>query len=765
MRRIVTICVMLLIVSLAGQAVAQKPTPVPPDTLLFSDDFSDPSSGWGESREEDYEHYYEGGEYHLLEREGDVAHWRWIDGEYADFTLEVDAHIVDGPLDSGYGLVFRLQDSDNFYLFEVFGDGYYGLYKMVGGEWEDITFQESPSIKPRKGTNHLKVACQGSLIAAYINGERVEIVNDPSFQKGKVGLFVEAFEPDAHVAFDNFEVRSSGEVVPTPTAIPVASLDQYEGEEYSFSLDQETVDVWINQDGSVSLEYWFTFTCDPGAHPIDVVDVGLPTDDYSLADISADVGGVPVYYIEESEYVEHGVAVWLGDGTIEPGETGTVHVIVERVGRMIYEDSEDTEYASTEFSPTWFGSQFVHGTTDLTVRFHLPEGVQPEEPRWHRSPSNWPQDQPDTALDEEGRVLYTWHNPAAAPDRQYTFGASFPRRYVAEEAIQKGPSALETIWDVITWAVCGPKAVCWGIFCSAIVIIGFAAINIWGERRRKMHYLPPSMKVEGVGVKRGLTAVEAAILLETPLNKVLTMILFGLLKKGAVTVLDDDPLKIQINEPLPEKLHPYEKAFLEAVKKDHTLSERRLRSMMVALVKAVNNKMKGFSRKETVAYYRDIVRRAWQQVESAETPEVRSKRFDEQLEWTMLDDDFDDRMERTFRTGPVFVPVWWGYYRPWARTVSTPRPPAPSRPSAGRIQLPTLPGAAFAATIVNGVQNTAGRIVRSVTDFTGRVTKVTNPPPKPSYSGRSYSGGGSSCACACACACAGCACACAGGGR
>jgi hypothetical protein len=274
------------------------------------------------------------------------------------------------------------------------------------------------------------------------------------------------------------------------------------------------------------------------------------------------------------------------------------------------------------------------------------------------------------------------------------------------------------------------------------------------------------MKVEGVGIKRGLTAVESAILLETPLNKVLTMILFGLLKKGAVTVLDDDPLKIQVNEPLPEKLHPYEEKFLHAVKVDRTLSESRLRSTMTSLVKAVNSKMKGFSRKETVAYYGDIVRRAWKQVEGADTPEVRSKRFDEGLEWAMLDDDFEDRTARVFHRGPVYVPRWWGHYRPWASTApraGSPKGPV-SRGTTPAPSLPTLPGAAFAATIVRGIEGTSSRIVRNLTDFTGGVTKVTNPPPKPSTSGRSYSGG-SGCACACACACAGCACACAGGGR
>jgi hypothetical protein len=555
-------------------------------------------------------------------------------------------------------------------------------------------------------------------------------------------------------------------VLPWP---PVPAYAQ----DYSFSLDREVVDVWINQDGSVRLEYWFTFTCDPGAHAIDVVDLGLPTGDYNISDIRGDVDGMSARV--DTDYQgggDYGVAVWLDGGTIQPGQSGTVHVVVDRVGRMVYPDSDDDAYASTQFSPVWFGSEFVHGTTDMAVSFHLPAGVQPEEPRWHGSPSGWPQEQPDTALDAEGRVLYTWTSPAAEPDRQYLFGASFPRQYVDESAIQTGPSGLEQFFagigsalSCLTGIICNPFVIFIAIF-AAIAVLGSRA-----QRRRRMQYLPPSMKVEGVGIKRGLTAVEAAILLETPLDRILTMILFGLLKKEAVTVLEDKPLRIEVGKPVPEDLRPYEKSFVEAVTSDGTLDEKELRKLMVALVKEVNNKMKGFSRRESVAYYQDIVRRAWQQVEGAETPEVRSQYFDEGLQWAMLDDDFGQRVERSFRTGPVFLPMWWGYYRPWAHVAASPTPAAgtPSRAapsSAGRsVQLPTLPGAAFAATIVRGVESTAGGIVRNVTGFTSGVTQVTNPPPKTSRSGGSIGRGGSGCACACACACAGCACACAGGGR
>ena len=181
---------------------------------------------------------------------------------------------------------------------------------------------------------------------------------------------------------------------------------------------------------------------------------------------------------------------------------------------------------------------------------------------------------------------------------------------------------------------------------------------------------------------------------------------------------------------------------------------------MISLIRSVSKKMKGFSHKETVSYYRKIMEKAWQQVEAADTPEVKSQKFDDHMGWTMLDKDFDQRTQEVFRTGPVFVPMWWGRYDPgYGGSVKTAKPVSvgsstPSSRPAG------LPGADFAASVVGGAQTFSQKVIGNVSDFTSRVTNKTNPVPK--SSGRSYSGGGG---CACACACAGCACACAGGGR
>jgi len=190
---------------------------------------------------------------------------------------------------------------------------------------------------------------------------------------------------------------------------------------------------------------------------------------------------------------------------------------------------------------------------------------------------------------------------------------------------------------------------------------------------------------------------------------------------------------------------------------------------MVKLIKNVGKKMKGFSHKESVAYYKSIMRKAWQQVEEAATPEVRSEKFDEHMGWTMLDKDFDRRTEDVFRSGPVFVPMWWHRYDPgWGRSrPATSRPVATSgRSGSGRSapSMPNLPGGEFAASVVTGMQGFASDVVGNVTSFTDRITNKTNPVPKSTSSSSGWSSSGGS-SCACACACAGCACACAGGGR
>jgi len=552
-------------------------------------------------------------------------------------------------------------------------------------------------------------------------------------------------------------------------------------QDYFFEVPEQEIDVFIEPDGSLTIEYYYLFQNGTGAHVIDFVDIGMPgNSQYKLSDITATVDNKPITDIQDSPYVD-GVALGLGGNAIPAGASGIVFMRAENVGGQFYFASVESEeeYTSMRFQPNFFESEFVGGSSKMAVNIHLPPGVTEDEPRWF-TPSGWPGDEtPAAGFDDQDRIIYQWYSDTASASKRYEFGVAFPARYIpietinTEQTVTFNPSNV--LGTIIPIACCGGFA---GIFG---LVIYFAAKS---AKKRKLKYLPPKIAIEGHGIKRGLTSVEAAILLEQPMDKILSMILFSVLKKGTAEVISREPLKIKVEEKLPEDLREYEKSFLEAFKASNAATRRKtLQDMMVELVKSVSTKMKGFSRKETVDYYKQIIEKAWKQVEEADTPEVRAERYSDAVDWTMMDRDYDTRTRRTFGSGPVFMPYWWWRADPAiprtttsSRTVggTIGRGSAPTPPSGGKsktITLPKLPGSDAAASLTNTVTAMSAGAVGNLTTFTSGVTNKTNPVPKTSSStfrstgGRSSGGGGSSCVCACACACAGCACACAGGGR
>ena len=70
-------------------------------------------------------------------------------------------------------------------------------------------------------------------------------------------------------------------------SLPIQVLAQ----DYFFSLDVLTVDVYWNSDGTSSLDYYLTFTNQPGGHSIEFVDVGMPNGDFDFNSIKADING------------------------------------------------------------------------------------------------------------------------------------------------------------------------------------------------------------------------------------------------------------------------------------------------------------------------------------------------------------------------------------------------------------------------------------------------------------------------------------------
>jgi hypothetical protein len=504
--------------------------------------------------------------------------------------------------------------------------------------------------------------------------------------------------------------------------------------EYRFQVPENVSRVTVNPDASLTLEYRITFANQ--GQPIDVIDVGMPSGDYDLSSVRADLDGrTALGNIRPSEYVTHGVEVHLTGTEIPPGASGTLN-LTATVRDRVFRDDEDKTYASVVFSPTWYGADFTSGATRLVCEFVFPEGVGADDPRYHReSPFT-------SARVENGRVIYVWEIAEASPSAQYTFGASFPAR-VMERVLEKpkGPGPLALLIRGFFGLLKASLPCVWvGILLTTFIL------GIVKSRKRRMQYLSPSVGMEGVEVRRGLTVPEVAVLQEQPVNRVVALLLFGMIRKGLVKVAGRNPVRLEVAKDKKADF-PYEESFLKAVQDDGRLNEDEGARVLIDLVKKVEEKMKGYSRRKSLAYYKQIMDQAWKQVGTED--------YSQAFEWMILDRDFEKTASQRFGTRPVPLPIWWG-----PLYGHTTRPTSGTGGAGGT----DLSGAlsdlkAGASGIVGGIEGFANDLVGSVPGLAGKVTEKTNPVPVSSGGGRS--GGG----CACACACAGCACACAGGGR
>jgi hypothetical protein len=598
---------------------------------------------------------------------------------------------------------------------------------------------------------------------------------------------------------------------------------------YAFGVPTLQMQVFIQPDASARIVYDITF--DNYGSPIDIVDIGLPHDDYNTGNMSASIGGVGLTDIRTSEYIDVGVEVHLGSQAIPTGGTGTLH-FEATMPDMVYQDTTDRDLASMRITPTWFDNDLVRRQGTIQVIIYLPEGVEPEEALYQLEPFT------NKAVSEDQTLVYwEWENVAAT--KPHMIGVSFPQRVMdnvirmtlidlINQWLDDNPGAALLLgainvglmaWIFFRWSG-GTGCTIFALLAGGLVVLFIMgpilmlpaipvllALAIFNEsrlRKKPKTYLPPVAQTEGGGIKRGLTAPEAATLLEMPLSKVLTLVIFGLLEKNIIEAVRDEPLTAQVREPFrtwddPDNrrsikkrrtlrrqaaqregtvIHDYENYFLDQLERtpDKPISSIDFTKAMERLIKATAGKMKDFDLSDTQDYYRRVIDRAMQQAESIGEIEAREQYLDKYLPWVMMDDHYPTVLTRG---GYHYWPMW---ARP-ARTTSSSsgglrmpssRHSGPAR--GGKTTFGDVAGsfAGWAESTMGGMAaavlpsamnlpNAQGGFVdlSGVDRVTGNVFEALAEASKKGGGGRS--GGGSSCACACAgCACA---CACAGGGR
>lgn len=605
-----------------------------------------------------------------------------------------------------------------------------------------------------------------------------------------------------------------GIVLPALSASPLTAQD------YLFSVPKVQMLVTVNPDASVKIEYDFTFENTPGHHAIDVVDIGTPQPGYDLRNVAAWINGRPLGDIRHSQYVTPGFEVHLDQWAIPPGGSGQFRVEFT-MPNMVFQDTTRSDYASLRITPTWFGDQYVRGTTDLQIAIQLPKSVQPDE-ALHQGLSFALK-----AVTPEGARV-GWAFPDTRFTGKHEVAVSFPRRDLQRVVVMtklglmlkwfsESPHArinlgilflvlfaflffrfsgltgfslyfiLSAVACALFWYSPG-----WHLLSLPIVVV-LIGLNEWFLGSRKLKYMPPIAQVEGGGIKRGLTAPEAAVLLEMPVAKALSLVVFGLLKKGVVRQVQADPLAVEVDKDFVTQgelpavdqsqqaescreaavkrgivVHNYEQPFIYLLQHHPGKPVRDINFSlaMKQLIQGTAERMKGFDLSDTKDYYRAIIRRAMQQAAAIGDIPQREQTIDRNFEWILMDDGFPT----VFNYGP---------YRPsWTRGSMFPMSGGGSVPS----PTSSIPGTTtfgdVSASFAGWAENTMGSLASSISpgslnlpnpsggflDLSG-VDHVTGEffqaLSEAATSGGGGGGGGGGCACAgCACACA-----CAGGGR
>ncbi len=143
-----------------------------------------------------------------------VARYARADGvTVGNFVAEVEVTQQAGSTNAGYGMLFRLQDTESFYRFNVTGNGYYMVEKRTaGGDWLRLTNdwqQTSLLLTGLNNRNLLKVEARGANLGFSINGFEVFSIDDNTYASGGIALNAGTFDQGGLVvAFDNFTLET-----------------------------------------------------------------------------------------------------------------------------------------------------------------------------------------------------------------------------------------------------------------------------------------------------------------------------------------------------------------------------------------------------------------------------------------------------------------------------------------------------------------------------------------------------------------------------
>ncbi|MBX3049331.1 MAG: hypothetical protein KIT46_03395 [Anaerolineales bacterium] len=222
----------------------------------------------------------------------------------------------------------------------------------------------------------------------------------------------------------------------------------------------------------------------------------------------------------------------------------------------------------------------------------------------------------------------------------------------------------------------------YAILAVCVLLLLYVGTRYWHWRQANLQpYTPALARIEGGGIKRGLTPAEGAILLGRPLHITLTLVIFEMLRKGFLRQVAADPLTVEVAEAfrtqgrglspqargdqrraaaqkINSTLHLYEEPFLEIIEAHpgRPVAELDLGVAVQPLVRYVAGRVGGYSLEESREYYRLIIERAPREARSdGRLTFERQKVLDRNFGWVLLGDEFAGVLDTPELS---YLPLW-----------------------------------------------------------------------------------------------------------
>ena len=126
------------------------------------------------------------------------------DAIYTDVALSARLKVIPGSASRTAGLLFRVQDKDNYYVLGVDTlENSIALSKYADGRLSGI--RDSPASVRTDQWLQLGVEARGNRLQGFLNGQLVVDGIDDTYKSGKVGLWTKA---DSVACFDDVDAKA-----------------------------------------------------------------------------------------------------------------------------------------------------------------------------------------------------------------------------------------------------------------------------------------------------------------------------------------------------------------------------------------------------------------------------------------------------------------------------------------------------------------------------------------------------------------------------